>query len=136
MLWFLFIGNLGLIIMFYLYVSEKKDKNQSIAFMLNLATTPAIFFALCSGFLLTSMYPGFLLETSMAAGVLGMGCGLLFGSLFHLHAAMYGTSLGLIAGMLSPILGELAGRSPLFLIFCQLTFFLLLSFLRMTVRSA
>ncbi|SFE74479.1 hypothetical protein [Alteribacillus iranensis] len=134
MLWFLFAGNFGLIIMLYLYLAEKSLRHSPSFIILNIAGTPPIFFALCSGFLLTSMYPGFLLETSMAAGVLGMGAGLLFGSLFHFHAAMAGAAYGLIAGMLSPVLGELAGRSPMFLVFCQLLFFIVLFFLRFHPR--
>ncbi|WP_240374891.1 hypothetical protein [Bacillus piscicola] len=135
MLWFLFAGNIWIISLLYSGLAEKKANSHSVSMQMNVMVTPPILFALCSGFIFTYMHPGFFIETSIAAGTLGMGCGLLFGSLFGIHAAMAGASSALTAGMLAPMLGELAGRSPLFLVFAQLVFFIWLFFLRYNVRS-
>ncbi len=134
MLWFLFGGNILLIISLYMYLAERKEKWRPSSFIMNAIMTPVTLFALCTGFLFTYMHPGFLIETSIAAGVLGLSCGLLFGSLFNFDSAMTGACNGLMAGIMTPMLGEMAGRSPLFLVFTQLLFYLLLYYFRFGAR--
>ncbi|SDH72274.1 hypothetical protein SAMN05192534_11028 [Alteribacillus persepolensis] len=131
MLWFLFGGNILLIVALYMYLHERKDKrHHSSSFIMNAVMTPVTVFSLCSGFLFTYIHPGYVIETSIAAGVLGIGCGLLYGSLFSFDSAMVGACNGLMAGIMAPMLGEMAGRSPFLLLFTQLLFFTLLFYFR------
>ncbi|MFZ4450412.1 hypothetical protein [Salibacterium aidingense] len=136
MLWIIFGGNIWLIIMLYVFFSEKKFvQASSYLFQHNLSTTPATLTALCSGLLFTIEYPGFFMETTISAAFLGMGAGLMFGSLFNHEAAITGACSGLLAGFIAPMLGEMSGRSPLFLLFTELIFFVFLFHFFVSLRK-
>lgn len=131
MLWFFFALNMWFVLLLYSYLLKKRHRTENSAtFIVNVTMTPPFLFALCNGLLFTHMYPGFLVETSIAAAFLGASCGLLFGSLFDNHSSMFGGASGILAGIISPFMSEITGRSLSLLLFTHAIFFLFLLYLR------
>ncbi|MFD2626581.1 hypothetical protein [Salibacterium salarium] len=136
MLWILFIGNIWLLVMLYIFLLDMKDTTSSfVSHTLNVITTPVPLFALCNGLLLTHMYVGVFIETSIASAALGMGGGLMLGSLYDRDGAVVGISNGFLAGIMAPILGEISGRSSLILFFSQFIFFMVLFYFRFRAQK-
>ncbi|RSL30219.1 hypothetical protein D7Z54_27405 [Salibacterium salarium] len=131
MLWILFTGNIWLLVILYIFLADVyKQASSFVSRTPNIISTPAVFFAFCSGLLLTHMYSGMFVDISIAAAFLGLGAGVMFGSLYHRDAAMIGAASGFMSGIMAPMLGEISGRSPLILVVSHLIFFMFLLYFR------
>ncbi|MDQ0218930.1 hypothetical protein ELQ35_10360 [Peribacillus cavernae] len=81
------------------------------------------FFAFTSGIIFIYVYPFHFLPVTIAATLLGMAVGSIFGSFFDYQTLLSGYSNGLMMGMMSPMVGAVAKNSFLFLSFAECLFF-------------
>jgi hypothetical protein len=80
------------------------------------------FFAFTTGVIFIYVFPFHFLAVTIAATLLGMGVGSLFGSLFDYQTLLSGYSNGLMMGLMSPMVGAVAKNSFLFLSLAECLF--------------
>jgi hypothetical protein len=100
---------------------------------MNIAMVTAGCLALAAGIVLINLFPLNFKEVTIAAILVGVATGLLFGSLFDYQTVLTGTINGMMMGIMAPMVGAAASEGPFFILTVDV--FITLSLLFITLSA-
>ncbi|MCK0472462.1 hypothetical protein [Halalkalibacter sp. APA_J-10(15)] len=133
-LWLLFYVNFVLIGITFGYLYNKR-KLIGYHLGMNLAMTPTGLISIVTGLILIYHFPFHFTEITIFTTIIGIGIGVLFGTLVEYQTVIMGITSGVMSGIMAPMIGDMAQHSLVLIGFAQIIVFIVMGMLCYSLRS-